>query len=259
MASSPTILLLPLDIMNEIYSNLNYASVCAMELTCHTLHQKTSPYKSALQRKIDRMDESSNSDQSHSSELTLTSNEDIEEEEQCSDDDSDDNDDDNDNGGDEAGSETQTSLKPYTITDLLEIETWPCYSLSFLEPLDPIRRERALASPDYFACGECLKIRSAHHFTNKMLRRQRVRGRKSKVCIDCCADKGVYEVGSIVRYGGWWLRASGGGYGVVCISCEQFKVVDGGRRRKGVSCGDCKEMVMREFRRRVEGRVGSGT
>ncbi|KAK5020701.1 hypothetical protein LTR60_000291 [Cryomyces antarcticus] len=60
--------------------------------------------------------------------------------------------------------------RTYTISDLLEIERWPCYD-SAEQREDGLKQ--AVAELDSFACFICLKIRSAGYFSNAMMKARR--------------------------------------------------------------------------------------
>ena len=120
------------------------------------------------------------------------------------------------------GSQLSKSLKPYCITDLLEIELWPCYNSA--ETREGCLKQ-AMPTLDYFACHICLKIRSAEYFSNAMMKSRR--GKLSPVstssekhkrfCIPCGVTTGRYHKGVQLEFGGY-----GGGRGIVCFHCGRF-------------------------------------
>lgn len=125
------------------------------------------------------------------------------------------------------GSQLSKSLKPYCITDLLEIELWPCYNSA--ETREGCLKQ-AMPTLDYFACHICLKIRSAEYFSNAMMKSRRgklspvsTRSEKHKrFCIPCGVTTGKYQKGVQLEFGG-----CGRGRGIVCFHCGQFDKAGG--------------------------------
>src|ERR1700761_8929116 len=111
------------------------------------------------------------------------------------------------------------------MTDLLEIELWPCYNSA------PYREEylrQPAAGSDFFACQFCLKIRSAKHFSNAMMKSKRgklspvpTNERQRRICITCGVTSNRFSPGTFTQFGG--IR---GGYGVLCIGCKKFKELE---------------------------------
>ncbi|XTI85644.1 hypothetical protein V2W45_266587 [Cenococcum geophilum] len=120
------------------------------------------------------------------------------------------------------GSQLSKSLKPYHITDLLEIELWPCYNRAEAE--EGCSRQ-AMPTLDYFACHICLKIRSAEYFSNAMMKSRRGKlspvsmssEKQKRFCIPCGVTTGKYQKGVQLEFGGC-VR----GRGIVCFHCGQF-------------------------------------
>jgi len=121
----------------------------------------------------------------------------------------------------------------YSMTDLLQIELWPCYDGAG-------RAEDCLKQPlvnrDYFACYLCLRIRATTKFSNAMMKAKRGKhclsrndkqcGRSTRFCIDCGISSGRYLPGTTFDFGGGrfgGLDMLGGGRGVVCRSCKRFE------------------------------------
>lgn len=100
--------------------------------------------------------------------------------------------------------------------DLFEIEMWPGY-----------RGETLIGfSNDYFACGICIRLRRAKHFTNAMMKGKKgkigsgtVEQRSRRICMQCCLQLGLITPGTIFRFGG----ASVLRYGSVCARCRGFE------------------------------------
>lgn len=112
----------------------------------------------------------------------------------------------------------------YTMSDLLTIETWPCYhgAASREQHL-----QRAIAGQDFFACSRCLRIRSALRFSNAMMRGRRgkastLRDRAGRICIPCGIKTGVYRRGDSFDFGGAPVFGIEAHRGVVCSFCDEF-------------------------------------
>jgi hypothetical protein len=110
------------------------------------------------------------------------------------------------------------------MSDLLEIELWPTYR--------PTRQPQHIRPEDRFACRVCLRLRSALHFTNAMMKGKRGKEgllcaveREKRICIPCGISKNVYPGGTVMEYGG---RA--GGKGFICKHCSTL-VRDKGQAR----------------------------
>ncbi len=124
----------------------------------------------------------------------------------------------------------------YSMADLINIEIWPVYNRAGQSVSEDHERQPC-AGLDYFACSYCLRVRSAIHFTNAMMKGKRgkfspasaVDGRLDRVCIDCCMRYGrITGVGRLIRFGGaCWddSDVNSGEYGIVCAGCRQFKRV----------------------------------
>lgn len=136
----------------------------------------------------------------------------------------------------------------YEMLDLLDIELWPRYHRAgtaegFLK--------QPLWDRDYFACCYCLRLRSAAHFTNAMMRGKRGKlsptttsisaTRLGRFCIDCGIGNGRYARGVAFEFGGARLSLYrediGGGLDFVCRSCGCFARVP---QDQAVSIGICR-------------------
>jgi len=159
--------------------------------------------------------------------------------------------------------------KPYTIYDLLEIETWPYYSSC--EHFD-----NPSSGVDYFACARCLKFRDTARFSNRMLAIGDVKawmeggigapvaeaarpgptspdllsftqpgwewsGRLTRMCIDCEIEYFGYNYGATLIYGGK-DKAHGGGVGFVCLQCGIFVTNRKIYRNRDRLCKACFEV-----------------
>ncbi|KAF2738336.1 hypothetical protein EJ04DRAFT_520548 [Polyplosphaeria fusca] len=92
----------------------------------------------------------------------------------------------------------------YDISDLFNIETWPRYDRAAQRPHG---QRQATAGKDFFACAGCLRIRSAKHFSNAMMKGIRAKrsandNKQGRICIDCGVQKGVYTKGHSFMFGG---------------------------------------------------------
>ncbi|KAL2358245.1 hypothetical protein BJ546DRAFT_205290 [Cryomyces antarcticus] len=133
--------------------------------------------------------------------------------------------------------------RTYTISDLLEIERWPCYD-SAEQREDGLKQ--AVAELDSFACFICLKIRSAGYFSNAMMKARRGKlspcsttERRWRFCIPCGVKTGRYQRGTRLRYGG--AIGFGGGYRVVCSICGGFKQVTSESEARNKACKTCSD------------------
>ncbi|EGD96284.1 hypothetical protein TESG_03737 [Trichophyton tonsurans CBS 112818] len=102
--------------------------------------------------------------------------------------------------------------------DLFEIEMWPGY-------LRQANIQMAHAH-GYFACGECVTLRRARHFTNAMMKGKRgktgsgtIEQRSKRVCIQCCLRLGRFSPGTTFYFGGAEVR----GYGIFCSRCLRYE------------------------------------
>lgn len=138
------------------------------------------------------------------------------------------------------------SPKPtsYNMDDLLRIERWPCY--------DPAGRNKPnirqpIAGSDFFACGFCLRLRSAEHFSNHMMRGKRGKHSggananiKKRTCIKCAIREGKYKPGYIFEFGGAKAALldpnSRAGRGLVCRKCRGFGKLGGSEGRICATC-----------------------
>src|SRR2546423_9797979 len=66
--------------------------------------------------------------------------------------------------------EAQHKNTSYNMSDLLQVEKWPCYDLA-RQGEDHLKQP--LARRDFFACSLCLKIRCASKFSNAMMKGKR--------------------------------------------------------------------------------------
>ncbi len=124
----------------------------------------------------------------------------------------------------------------YTMTDLLQIELWPCYDGAG-------RAEGCLKQPifnrDYFACHMCLRIRATTKFSNAMMKGKRGKHctlredkqnlRLSRFCIDCGIRTGRYPPGTTFDFGGyrqWAPDEVGGGHALICQRCNRFERIE---------------------------------
>ena len=121
-------------------------------------------------------------------------------------------------------------VRPYNMIDLLDIEKWSCFSVGQEKSVS----KQPIARLDFFACYICLRIRSAEHFSNKMMKGQRGKlspsgglKRIDRLCIDCGVKIGCYCPGTPIRFGG--ALGVGGGNGCVCLWCHQFQRLSCGR------------------------------
>lgn len=138
-----------------------------------------------------------------------------------------------------------------SMADLVQIERWPCYDRAATAE-DHFKQ--AIDGADFFACYLCLRIRSALKFSNAMMKGKR--GKKSlpaiqnsdcrlrRFCIDCGIKSNLYIAGTTFQYGGAWLgwNEEGGGYGLVCLQCRQFRHVSYTSTGEGVltrKCSSC--------------------
>lgn len=138
----------------------------------------------------------------------------------------------------------------WTMPDLLLIERWPVYDrVGHTEP--EAHMKQVVAGCDFFACHCCLRIRDAVHFTNAMMKGARGKhGSRQeawkRACIDCMVQlRGVTKAGETIRYGGYEFydpQGRGGGIGILCIICRQFKRVSHDYRDRD-PCDDCAKAL----------------
>ena len=148
------------------------------------------------------------------------------------------------------------------VIDLFQIECW--------EPFDHahhVRRARGesctpIAGLDFFACTHCFKLRSARHFSNRMMQGPRGKhsphewktmymkdgiitgfdGRCGRTCIDCRLELRDYYPGVEFHFGGDPQSASSAeaGYGAICKGCRVFQRVLRQDEVKGLAyCDEC--------------------
>ena len=143
-------------------------------------------------------------------------------------------------------------LRPqsYGMTDLLQIERWPCYDFAG-QAEDHLKQP--LTGLDYFACSLCLRLRSAAKFSNAMMKGKRGKhsrninnspqGGLRRFCIDCGIKYGRYQAGAIFEFGGVRVshldREYGGGDGLVCRQCHSFSRLTQDDRRRASLCTAC--------------------
>ncbi len=134
----------------------------------------------------------------------------------------------------------------YNMVDLLQIELWPAFNYIGRPGLEGLGL-RPCAALDWFACHICLKLRSAIHFTNAMMKRKRGKlspvlstERCKRLCIDCGIRTGQYRPGIEVEFGGAGiLFATCHGTGVVCCVCRSFRPVLSELQSKLKKCREC--------------------
>lgn len=150
----------------------------------------------------------------------------------------------------------QHSNTSYNMSDLLQVEKWPCYDLAG-QGYGCSRQP--LATRDFFACSLCLKIRCASKFSNAMMKEKRGKHsaaasvdkdeRRKRFCIDCGVRDGIYLPGVTLDFGGYQIsdmeHELGGGHGLVCQRCRQFKRVTDKLIRHERTCRACL-VVMRQ-------------
>ncbi|KAE8393523.1 hypothetical protein BDV23DRAFT_149343 [Aspergillus alliaceus] len=141
--------------------------------------------------------------------------------------------------------------RAYTMTDLLEIERWPCFSMG----QQGEGTKQPIGGLDYFACHICFKIRSAEYFSNAMMKGHRGKlsptlspERAHRFCIPCGVRFYRYHPGVRLQYGG-----ATGGDGVVCYKCHRFKKVVGLVGFKERTCGACLRSQSLSFNGDEEG------
>lgn len=135
----------------------------------------------------------------------------------------------------------------YNISDLLEIEKWPCYNLAGMAE-DHLKQP--LATRDFFACGYCMKIRCASKFSNAMMKGKRGKHsllssdrdeRRYRFCIDCGVINRRYHPGVRFEFGGAHIFSDqvGGGQGLVCYECRKFKQIYSEEEHERRTCEAC--------------------
>jgi hypothetical protein len=138
----------------------------------------------------------------------------------------------------------------YGMSDLLEIEKWPCYDFALVAD---DHMKQPLATRDYFACSYCLKIRCASKFSNAMMKGKKGKHSQAatdsdekqyRFCIDCGVKYARYLPGATFEYGGAWLSDDelGGGRGVICYGCHQFRRTYSEVEEKKRTCRVCLEI-----------------
>ncbi len=150
----------------------------------------------------------------------------------------------------------QHSNTSYNISDLLQVEKWPCYDLA---GQGDGHLRQPLATRDFFACSLCLKIRCASRFSNAMMKGKRGKHsavasidkdeKRKRFCIDCGVRYGKYRPGVRFEFGGARIGVMehdlGGGHGLVCQQCRQFKRVSGVLRPQERTCRACFKALRR--------------
>jgi hypothetical protein len=146
--------------------------------------------------------------------------------------------------------EAQHGNTNYDMSDLLQVEKWPCYDLA---GRGEGHLKQPLATRDFFACSLCLKIRCASRFSNAMMKGKRGKHsaaasmdkdeRRKRFCIDCGLCYGKYLPGDTFAFGGAQIGVTGyelgGGHGLVCQQCCQFERVSGVLRTQKRTCLAC--------------------
>jgi hypothetical protein len=109
--------------------------------------------------------------------------------------------------------------RKYSMSDLLDIETWPRYDHAAQRPEN---LKQAIPGVDFFGCNQCLRIRSAISFTNAMTRGKYgktrplaaltsppIDKRLGRICIQCGIEEGIYGVDRGVIFGGTqWIHGT---------------------------------------------------
>ncbi|OAL74062.1 hypothetical protein A7D00_2091 [Trichophyton violaceum] len=116
--------------------------------------------------------------------------------------------------------------------DLFEMEMWPGY----------LEQDNIRMAHGYFACGECVRLRRARHFTNAMMKGKRgkvgsgtIEQRSKRVCIQCCFRLGRFSPGTTFYFGG----AEVDGYGIVCARCRGYEEYEGYHWNASGTCSRC--------------------
>lgn len=117
--------------------------------------------------------------------------------------------------------------KSLHVCDLLQLRLTCAYFYALLPPPSHEQLLQAESTDwarhrDLYACRYCLRLRSACHFADRMLRRRRNRmGRDSakRFCIECGLRP---RQQGTARYGPGAQITVQGAFFVVCISCRQF-------------------------------------
>lgn len=155
----------------------------------------------------------------------------------------------------------QHSSTNYNMSDLLQLEMWPCYDHSGQHEGN---LKQAMATRDFFACSLCLKIRCASKFSNAMMKGRRGKHsgapwtettRHKRFCIDCGMRYGKYLPGVMFEFGGAPIihveynvgarfpsvrhEVGGRGYGLVCKQCRQFTRLNHWEYPPGRLCQAC--------------------
>ena len=139
--------------------------------------------------------------------------------------------------------------RKYSMADLLHIECWPCYD-RVGQAEDHMKQP--WAGWDCFACCLCLRIRSAVKFSNAMMKGKRGKPRRTdsgiqktrsgRICIDCGIQRGIYQRGAILSFGGselGYLDDDIGGRGLVCSRCRSFSRLSRVEGREPRFCKAC--------------------
>lgn len=112
---------------------------------------------------------------------------------------------------------------------------------------DPVRRAERYTGGAGCGTGRMMRLAAA---------RRMPRGEKlSRTCLDCGIRYGYYMSGKVMAYGGAELADnSGGGYGIVCVSCGHFRRLDIGTKRNQVyrrrNCAECLERKKKETKKK---------
>ncbi|KAF1978396.1 hypothetical protein BU23DRAFT_449988 [Bimuria novae-zelandiae CBS 107.79] len=112
----------------------------------------------------------------------------------------------------------------YEMSDLLAIETWPRYNDASQRPS---HFKRPIADEYFFTCPQCLRIRSALYFSNKMMRAKRgktssAEDKRKRIFIECGIESGRYRKGMNLQYGGAPVFGIAEHTRVVCWDCGEF-------------------------------------
>lgn len=104
---------------------------------------------------------------------------------------------------------TKWKAQQYSMTDLLQIELWPCYDGAG-QANDYLKQP--LVNRDYFASHLCLRVRATTKFSNAMMKGKRGKhclsrndkqsSRLTRFCIDCGISSGRYPPGTTFDFGG---------------------------------------------------------
>lgn len=127
--------------------------------------------------------------------------------------------------------------------DLFEIEMWPAY----------MKQDNLQMAHGHFACGECVRLRRARHFTNAMMKGKRgkigsgtIEQRSKRVCIQCCLRLGRFSPGTTFYFGGAEVH----GFGIICARCRRYEGYEDYHWNRSDTCGGCLlmyEMPVRHY------------